>query len=119
MGKTGRNEPCPYGSGRKYKDCCLGKDVTESIHNPLWGFKEELQNTLGGRVFESIDEVNDFLLQFTDRKNSAPMLDFLGLSSDVMQRLLCQPLEQLENIDWSNISQTPKPLLTPHSHTYH
>jgi uncharacterized protein len=23
--KTGRNEPCPCGSGRKYKKCCLGK----------------------------------------------------------------------------------------------
>jgi uncharacterized protein len=23
--KTGRNDPCPCGSGRKYKQCCLGK----------------------------------------------------------------------------------------------
>lgn len=25
MGKIGRNEACPCGSGRKYKRCCLGK----------------------------------------------------------------------------------------------
>jgi uncharacterized protein len=24
--KTGRNAPCPCGSGRKYKNCCMGKD---------------------------------------------------------------------------------------------
>lgn len=24
--KTGRNDPCPCGSGRKYKHCCLDKD---------------------------------------------------------------------------------------------
>lgn len=24
--KPGRNEPCPCGSGRKYKQCCLHKD---------------------------------------------------------------------------------------------
>ena len=24
--KIGRNEPCPCGSGRKYKRCCLGKE---------------------------------------------------------------------------------------------
>jgi len=24
-GRTGRNDPCPCGSGRKYKKCCLGK----------------------------------------------------------------------------------------------
>jgi uncharacterized protein len=23
--KTGRNDPCPCGSGRKYKKCCLSK----------------------------------------------------------------------------------------------
>jgi uncharacterized protein len=23
--KRGRNDPCPCGSGRKYKKCCLGK----------------------------------------------------------------------------------------------
>jgi len=26
MPKTGRNDPCPCGSGKKYKRCCLDKD---------------------------------------------------------------------------------------------
>jgi hypothetical protein len=30
--KTGRNEPCPCGSGRKYKQCCL----TKSTRMPPW-----------------------------------------------------------------------------------
>ena len=25
--KIGRNDPCPCGSGKKYKKCCLGKDL--------------------------------------------------------------------------------------------
>ena len=25
--KIGRNTPCPCGSGKKYKKCCLGKNV--------------------------------------------------------------------------------------------
>ncbi|WP_204661666.1 SEC-C metal-binding domain-containing protein [Fusibacter tunisiensis] len=25
--KVGRNDPCPCGSGKKYKKCCLGKDM--------------------------------------------------------------------------------------------
>jgi uncharacterized protein YecA (UPF0149 family) len=25
--KVGRNDPCPCGSGKKYKKCCLGKDL--------------------------------------------------------------------------------------------
>ncbi len=31
--KPGRNEPCPCGSGKKYKKCCLDRDA-EEIHNP-------------------------------------------------------------------------------------
>jgi uncharacterized protein len=27
--RTGRNDPCPCGSGRKYKKCCLGKSLLE------------------------------------------------------------------------------------------
>ena len=27
MGKIGRNDPCPCGSGKNYKRCCLGKDA--------------------------------------------------------------------------------------------
>lgn len=26
MSKIGRNDPCPCGSGKKYKKCCLSKD---------------------------------------------------------------------------------------------
>src|SRR3970040_1290781 len=26
MPKIGRNDPCPCGSGQKYKRCCMGKD---------------------------------------------------------------------------------------------
>ena len=26
MAKTGRNQPCPCGSGKKYKHCCLERD---------------------------------------------------------------------------------------------
>ena len=29
--KIGRNEPCPCGSGKKYKKCCLGKNDTKII----------------------------------------------------------------------------------------
>ena len=26
MAKPGRNDPCPCGSGKKYKNCCLAKE---------------------------------------------------------------------------------------------
>jgi hypothetical protein len=31
FGKTGRNDPCPCGSGKKFKKCCLRKLTGETI----------------------------------------------------------------------------------------
>ncbi|EMS77447.1 SEC-C metal-binding domain-containing protein [Desulfotignum phosphitoxidans] len=31
MTKIGRNQPCPCGSGEKYKKCCLNKPKSDSL----------------------------------------------------------------------------------------
>lgn len=56
--KVGRNDPCPCGSGKKYKNCCINKP----IHKPL-PFKAKLlsqpkevdlmQRTFGERIAEA------------------------------------------------------------------
>lgn len=35
MAKAGRNDPCPCGSGKKYKKCCLAKEDT-AVANLTW-----------------------------------------------------------------------------------
>ena len=42
--EPGRNEPCPCGSGRKYKKCCLGKD---GVMSHPWITKEENEESKG------------------------------------------------------------------------
>ena len=32
-GKIGRNEPCPCGSGKKYKRCCLAKGALNPVYS--------------------------------------------------------------------------------------
>jgi len=32
MEKVGRNDPCPCGSGKKYKQCCLTKNLKKPLH---------------------------------------------------------------------------------------
>ncbi len=32
MSKVGRNDPCPCGSGKKYKKCCIDKSREETLH---------------------------------------------------------------------------------------
>ena len=36
MVKTGRNDPCPCGSGKKYKQCCEGKAVEKTTFWTKW-----------------------------------------------------------------------------------
>ena len=35
MNKVGRNDPCPCGSGKKYKKCCIDKPVPETAQYSL------------------------------------------------------------------------------------
>jgi tetratricopeptide (TPR) repeat protein len=43
MAEVGRNEPCPCGSGKKYKKCCAGANVSQIDHIIL----EELERVFG------------------------------------------------------------------------
>jgi preprotein translocase subunit Sss1 len=43
MSKPGRNEPCPCGSGKKYKKCCFGKEEAEAAERER---KQEQQEAL-------------------------------------------------------------------------
>ena len=51
MGKIGRNDPCPCGSGKKYKQCCLLKENISPVQKirdevKAAGYSEELSNVL-------------------------------------------------------------------------
>jgi hypothetical protein len=51
--KPGRNDPCPCGSGRKYKQCCLAKDTALSPDELLW---RRLRRDLDGLLPELLAE---------------------------------------------------------------
>ncbi len=53
--KLGRNDPCPCGSGKKYKQCCLGKD--EDAHRLVYQIRQEqatsiFENNLEEMLFD-------------------------------------------------------------------
>jgi hypothetical protein len=54
--KTGRNDPCPCGSGKKYKHCCLVKDSTPDSAEFLWRKLKQLNQGLIGRLLDSAIE---------------------------------------------------------------
>jgi hypothetical protein len=108
--KTGRNDPCPCGSGLKYKKCCADKQAA-SEHQSVMG---ELKGLLEGKSFGSLDEANEFLSQHTLQRNRLPVDDFHGLSSEQMHRLLHFPFDtpQLVNIASGPLSNAQAPILS-------
>jgi hypothetical protein len=57
--KAGRNDPCPCGSGKKYKHCCLSKESSKSapIREPLsidspWGRQRAASDRLTGDLLK-------------------------------------------------------------------
>lgn len=48
--KTGRNDPCPCGSRRKYKKCCLGKEEAKAPPAVPQTMMTEEENRLIGRL---------------------------------------------------------------------
>ncbi len=42
MTQVRRNDPCPCGSGKKYKNCCLQKDRAQRIRESAWRREEQV-----------------------------------------------------------------------------
>lgn len=94
MVDIGRNEPCPCGSGKKYKHCCLGKEPPPRIS----AIMDELRAAIAGKTFNTLDEANAFAQSFMESKNRVPQLNFLGISSEQMHRLLDFPFARTRDI---------------------
>lgn len=90
MNKIGRNEPCPCGSGKKFKNCHIGRE-DEIIHDSMDQFSEEmsakitgLKAVFYGRSKEMLDALDiraltgsDMGIKFIDLIEYQ-RLDFLG-----------------------------------------
>jgi hypothetical protein len=66
--KVGRNDPCPCGSGKKYKHCCLNLSRGLPLSEPMPELPQELQALLAGRQFESLEELQAFVTQYSQQK---------------------------------------------------
>ncbi len=64
--KIGRNDPCPCGSGRKYKRCCIGKDAVPQV-NLAQRYKRDYQIKLKtSRDIEGIRRAGKLVLETLD-----------------------------------------------------
>ncbi len=86
--KIGRNDPCPCGSGRKYKKCCLGKDI------PYNDIPEEDQGIMPLDDFGKLSEMEDDI-PWEDDEEFVPMPD--DLHPYTIARMIEHPLGDMLN----------------------
>ncbi len=111
---TGRNAPCPCGSGKKFKECCLEKDGLGASGRGSAGASADLHRALEDVQFTSLSEVQAFIERHTQQRNQAPVDEFHGLSPEQMHRMLHFPFASPELIRFPETLDTnPKaPILT-------
>ena len=113
MGKIGRNEPCPCGSGLKYKKCCILKEAEAGAA------KEVVQVSLNDEVVkiqqaavegrQEVSALGVFVL-FATNTGDAWLLEISEM--DAIQLATGQQKEEV------NIVENPKTLEVDWSHTF-
>lgn len=110
--KIGRNDPCPCGSGRKYKHCCLAKDEasrrggasrqagfeTPGDLDVSTSLQREIAAEVEQRSFSSREELDGFLRRSTGARDTTPIGDFEGLSPEQMNRVLNEPIDAIPDV---------------------
>ena len=90
--KPGRNSPCPCGSGKKYKQCCLTKPgIAQAI-------ADEIAEVATEQPFSSLEDLNAFAQQKMNQRNQSVLDDFCGLSPEQMSHLLYTPFDSPQTI---------------------
>lgn len=92
--KIGRNDPCPCGSGKKYKRCCM-----DSVSKQTTGIQDEIAQVVAMNPNLSLDELNLVLQNKVEQQNSQPIADFCGLSSTQMANWMYSPFDELEGVE--------------------
>ncbi len=87
----GDDDPCPCGSKKTYRQCCSGLAGGASSHSDAKHASESLRKALEGHQFDSLEELQAFIADHTERRNARPLDEFHGLSPEQMHRLLHLP----------------------------
>lgn len=91
--KPGRNDPCPCGSGKKYKRCCM-----DAVAKPHAELSDEIAQILAMSPDLSMDDLNLVLQQRVSDLNNRPNPDFCGLSPTQLENWLYAPFSALDGV---------------------
>lgn len=103
MATIGRNDPCPCGSGKKYKRCCLDKDASNDTMQRL---KQQLQDEFADENPETLADAQAMAGRVMNGFNATPPPEFHGLSPTQMHRLLNHPFDSPDLVEFPAVLDT-------------
>jgi uncharacterized protein len=101
--KVGRNDPCPCGSGKKYKNCCFQKE--QNKRGSLGGRKFTAKVLSGGGIINKPKLEVQEQVEAQEKGQAKPMVDYTTL----MERSFGSALHSYE--DKPPIPQDPSEYL--------
>ncbi len=127
MGKIGRNQPCPCGSGKKYKFCCgkenniiqfPGTDIDpppQTLGDPAGSLSHELLNAFSSKApSDIVMDLEEFPGGFARLQDESPGDDFLGLGPSQMHKILNEAFEDngaivrfAPKVEWQDVDSIP------------
>ena len=93
MSKIGRNDPCPCGSGKKYKKCCLNKEKSETkkifLSDEQFGYELFAQHDyyLHNKKVKN-EKINKKLLNIYDNRDTMTDKEIMKDYLEIMNALL-------------------------------
>jgi tetratricopeptide (TPR) repeat protein len=66
MAKIGRNDPCPCGSGQKYKRCCLPRDDAAAVERARALEREQAAARLAPDEDDGLDDASNRVIDLID-----------------------------------------------------
>jgi hypothetical protein len=86
MAHIGRNDPCPCGSGKKYKKCCIDKETSSIPKKPNnyydQSFEDKWEDEEENNSLFGLDDFNDENDEFEDQDESEINEDFEDVEED-------------------------------------
>lgn len=106
--KIGRNQPCPCGSGKKFKHCCSGNNSSHPPH--IQELFTEMEQVALSNPGLSMEDLNTVMASRVQVQNSKPRADLCGLSADQMHSWINGSWNAWQGIEFStpaDLSSSP------------
>lgn len=116
MPKIKRNDPCPCGSGKKYKNCCIDsiKNITnpESVNQDLYRFHQDLVSYTTTEYERELNEQIDLYSTSFSEESETREIYHTGLIPWIITSIAC--LEDNQTI-FESVFQKKKQHFQPHT----